>query len=232
MTRIALIGDLHGNKPATLALEEDLKKRNVDRIWCLGDIVGKGPDSAFTCDWARAHCEIILSGNWDEGVALRQFPRDSYYWDQLGEERMRYLTTLPREMECWFSGAHIRMFHGRHVMEKLLQLYADEEEWGPYFKPDFDTILYADAHKHGLRLLRYGRRLVNSGSVGNGTGFNQVQYCIMEGEEGAKEKSPLLFTFIAVPYDYEQAARDAENTELPGREAYMNEVRTGVYSRR
>ena len=69
MKRIALIADLHGNLPAVEALEQDLKTRSVDEIWCLGDIVGKGPSSPDTFDWAMAHCSLILRGNWDEGVA-------------------------------------------------------------------------------------------------------------------------------------------------------------------
>ena len=50
--RIALVADLHGNRPATLALERDLARTQPDRVLCLGDIVGKGPSNDFTFDWA------------------------------------------------------------------------------------------------------------------------------------------------------------------------------------
>ena len=63
MRRIALVADLHGNLPATMALDADLKRRNLTEIWCLGDIVGKGPNSAETFDWAMNNCQLILSGN-------------------------------------------------------------------------------------------------------------------------------------------------------------------------
>ena len=36
--RIALIADLHGNWPATQALERDLALRGADRLYCLGDL--------------------------------------------------------------------------------------------------------------------------------------------------------------------------------------------------
>ena len=68
--RIALIADLHGNLPATLAVADDIRRRGADAIWCLGDIVGKGPSSAETFDWAMDSCDLILRGNWDEGIAL------------------------------------------------------------------------------------------------------------------------------------------------------------------
>lgn len=52
--RIALVADLHGNRPATLALERDLALDATRRVLCLGDIVGKGPSNDFTFDWAMA----------------------------------------------------------------------------------------------------------------------------------------------------------------------------------
>ena len=54
MTEIALVADLHGNWPATQAVEQDLIRRGIQRVWCLGDVVGKGPSSDKTFDWARA----------------------------------------------------------------------------------------------------------------------------------------------------------------------------------
>ena len=88
MRRIALIADLHGNLPAVEALEQDLKTRSVDEIWCLGDIVGKGPSSPDTFDWAMAHCSLILRGNFAGSVVVRH-PRWAdrralTKWERLG----------------------------------------------------------------------------------------------------------------------------------------------------
>ena len=41
MTEIALVADLHGNWPATEAVDRDIRARGIRRIWCLGDVVGK-----------------------------------------------------------------------------------------------------------------------------------------------------------------------------------------------
>ena len=50
MHRIALISDVHGNIPALEATLQDIKRRNAQRIFCLGDLVGKGPHSATAID--------------------------------------------------------------------------------------------------------------------------------------------------------------------------------------
>ena len=93
--RIAFVADLHGNRPATEALERDLAQTKPDQIICLGDIVGKGPSNLFTFDWAFEHCQLVIGGNWDYGVGFRSFPNDRYYWDQLGPERLRRRPSLP-----------------------------------------------------------------------------------------------------------------------------------------
>ena len=131
--RIALVADLHGNRPATLALEQDLARMQPDRVLCLGDIVGKGPSNDFTFDWAMQHCEIVLGGNWDFGVGKKQFSPDQYYWDQLGTSRMERLCRLPLEYELVLSGRRIRLFHGRPLMEKLIPVQGDISLIEPFF---------------------------------------------------------------------------------------------------
>ena len=48
MDKILFIADLHGNMPATLALEKEINRIQPDDIWFLGDVVGKGPESDKT----------------------------------------------------------------------------------------------------------------------------------------------------------------------------------------
>ncbi len=228
---IALIADLHGNLPATEALERDLKRRNIDTIWCLGDMIGKGPSSAETMDWAMANCDVVLRGNWDEGIAARQFKNDRYYYDQLGDARMNALLQLPLEHRCVLSGRKIRLFHGRPVMQPLRFIQDDKSLLEPYFDPDFDAVCYADAHRQGLRLVGTGKQLINCGSVGNGLGVPMAQYAILTGEAG-EEKAPFDVTLVTVPYDNARAAAHAQSADgLHNADAYINEVLTGVYSR-
>ena len=234
MKRIALIADLHGNLPAVEALEQDLNARSVDEIWCLGDIVGKGPSSPDTFDWAMAHCSLILRGNWDEGVASRTFSRnDQFYYSQLGEKRMRILAELPLEHHAIISGKHLRLLHGRPTMPVLQATHEPEEELTWLFEPDYDIVGYADIHRPGLRSLRSAPKLLFSiGSVGNSLGLAMVQYAILQCEMGA-DPAPLDLNFILLPYDQERAARDAENVlGMPMREAYLQEIRTGIYGRK
>lgn len=232
--KIALVADLHGNRPAVEALEKDLTFTAPDAIYCLGDIVGKGPSSDYTYDWAVKNCQIILGGNWDFGVGNKQFPKDHFYWRQLGEERLHYLQNLPLEHEFFFSGRRIRLLHGRPVMEKIIYSHDDASHIFPLFQDGnggtYDAVIYADAHRQALRTMTSGM-FINVGSIGNGLGEPRCCYAILEGEMG-QEKAPFEVRLRQIDYDRDQAVRDALLTpDIPWIDAYIREIQTGLYSR-
>ena len=234
MTEIALVADLHGNLPAVQALDADLKARGVKKIWCLGDVVGKGPSSADTYDWAVENCEVILMGNWDEGIGAKRFPKDEFYYQQLGERRMAGLLTFSMEHICMISGRKMRLFHGRPIMGAPYHVHGDKEMLLPFFGQDIDILGYADVHRQGQRVLDGGKIVFNTGSVGNGLGSATVQYTILRGELDSTKFAPLEISMITLPYDRKQALRDtnrAEKAGLVNADAFRREIMTGIYSR-
>ncbi|MBQ8556547.1 MAG: metallophosphoesterase family protein [Clostridia bacterium] len=231
--KIALIADLHGNYPATLAMDRELNRLQPDEIWFLGDAVGKGPQSRDTCDWVRQNCTRFVGGNWDYGIGGKEFPADDYYWSQLGPERMQWLRELPREMEALISGTRFRLFHGRPVTP----LMYDSTDWAMLSAPfqahgeTYGGVIFADSHRPFLRTLDAGY-ILNTGSVGNSLGVPKAHGILIDGELDSETPAPMLMSILSVPYDNEAAADVARNDpELPFREAYITEVTTGIYSR-
>ncbi len=64
----AVISDIHGNAEALRAVLADIETRNVDRIICLGDIVGYGPEPLECVDLVAERCAWSLIGNHDFAV--------------------------------------------------------------------------------------------------------------------------------------------------------------------
>ena len=64
--RCAIIGDIHANLAAFLAVLEDMQRqREVERIWCLGDVVGYGPDPHECIELLRQTDHLCVAGNHD-----------------------------------------------------------------------------------------------------------------------------------------------------------------------
>ena len=63
----ALISDIHSNLEALNAVLADIGKHNVSETYCLGDIVGYGPNPRECIDLVMK-CKVVLLGNHDQGA--------------------------------------------------------------------------------------------------------------------------------------------------------------------
>jgi predicted phosphodiesterase len=63
----AIISDIHSNLEAFQAVLEDIKRHDVEEIYCLGDVVGYGPNPRECVDQVMK-CKIVLLGNHDQGA--------------------------------------------------------------------------------------------------------------------------------------------------------------------
>ncbi len=68
--RVALVSDLHSNIEALEAVLKDIESQKVDHIYCLGDIVGYGPNPREVVKHAL-HFTKIVKGNHEEAVLFR-----------------------------------------------------------------------------------------------------------------------------------------------------------------
>lgn len=64
----AVISDIHANAAALRRVLQEIDARGVQRIVCLGDVVGYGPDPLECVDLVRERCAWSLMGNHDFGV--------------------------------------------------------------------------------------------------------------------------------------------------------------------
>ena len=66
--RIAIISDIHGNRVALEQVLRDCEVRNVDAIFCLGDVVGYGPEPSECVSLVRANCKLCIRGNHEDAL--------------------------------------------------------------------------------------------------------------------------------------------------------------------
>jgi predicted phosphodiesterase len=236
MSRIAIISDIHGNIPALDAVLKDIKSRNINRTFCLGDLAGKGPSSAEAVDLIQNNCEVVIKGNWDYFLT-EQIDSKMLMWHQnrLGKERLEFMKNLPIYIEFYMSGKLVRLCHASpNDLFHRVYLSTAIEERMKLFMPtktlneEADVVGYGDIH--GAHIDNFnGKTIFNVGSVGNPLEITQASYAIIEGKYKSKEKSPLSISLVRVPYNIEQAVRDAMESDMPDKQEYINELRTAVY---
>ena len=83
--RTAIISDIHGNLEALEKVLEDIDRRGVDEIICLGDIVGYGPNPIECVDLVAEKCSWSLMGNHDfavlyEPTNFNVVAKDAAHW--------------------------------------------------------------------------------------------------------------------------------------------------------
>ena len=238
MDYIALISDLHGNIPALEAVLRDIKRRNISRIFCLGDLVGKGPHSEKVVDICQEVCEVTIQGNWDDYIT-RDTEKPTMRWHQqrLGPERLAYLRQLPQTIDFWMSGRRVRLFHAsqegvyyRVLMddprEKQLAMFTNTAFTGNTFEPD--VVGYGDIHRAYVMPF-HQQMLFNVGSVGNPLDMPQASYAIIEGTYNSQRADTFAVHLIRVPYDIELAIQQAAKERMPELAPYANELRTAQY---
>jgi predicted phosphodiesterase len=69
--RIAVISDVHGNLHALEAVLRSIDGDEPDAVWCLGDLVGYGPQPNPCCTLVAERADVCLIGNHDLGVLGR-----------------------------------------------------------------------------------------------------------------------------------------------------------------
>ncbi len=63
----ALISDLHSNLEALEAVFADIRSQEISDVYCLGDLVGYGPNPRECIDMVM-QCQVCLLGNHDQGA--------------------------------------------------------------------------------------------------------------------------------------------------------------------
>lgn len=236
MTKIAIISDIHGNKTALEAVIKDIRSRQIERIFCLGDLIGKGPQGSECIELIQKNCEQVVRGNWDVFI---QSPSENdfiqWFKDRLTEKDYEFLSSLPYSVDLELNGQLIRFFHASprseferilpfHPIEKRLSMFENSEMTNSYDNHKTpDIVFYGDIHTTFLETFKNGI-LCNVGSVGNSLDLTSASYAILDGTYKANS-----IQFVRVEYDKEEEIRIAKELKLPHLDKYYDEIMFAKY---
>lgn len=187
MQRIALFSDIHGNATALDAVLADIARAGIAERYCLGDLIGYGPDPGGVIERLRTDGIPVIPGNYDEGVASRRGSCGCHYATSEarvnGEHSYRFtdsvlskadaawLLALPCEIRVEVAGARLLLVHGspRKINEYLLLDRSNEQLARLAEDAHADVVCHGHIHiPYHRSFASDGRTIhyVSSGSVG------------------------------------------------------------------
>lgn len=147
--RLGVLADVHANAPALRACLEALDGRRLDRLLCLGDLVGYNAEPAACVALCAERADTLVRGNHDHAVGTRELQpgtggsaRDVIEWTraQLDAPTRRYLASLPRvraESElgvilahgCFLNEDFFRGYVTSTMLAANLRVVAERSDW-------------------------------------------------------------------------------------------------------
>ncbi len=239
---LAVISDVHANLEALEAVMRDVEQWKADKIVCLGDTIGYGPDPLACLDIVERACDMRLMGNHEYAVLgrlpssqINRTAKISLSWthDQLAESALPRITSLP--LVASLNGAYFVHASPWEPDKWRYVLTAGEAEVA--FK-HFEQRICFNGHSHlpmifasaDSQIRRQAghdfvpneatRYMVNVGSVGqprdNDPRASYVTYDTVEDE----------VLFHRVEYDIAKAQHKMKQAELPA--MLIQRLQTGV----
>ena len=188
MRRFALYSDIHGNIAALDAVLADIEAAGLTERYCLGDLVGYGPEQSAVIARVRETGDPVIRGNYDDGVGFRKGQCGCYYAtaeakadgeesyrfsdEALNDEEHAYLAGLLDEVRFEVEGVRVLLCHAspRRINEYLMPDRPDSNLAKLAELADADLICFGHVHLPYHRTVRLdsGRiaHFVSDGSVG------------------------------------------------------------------
>ncbi len=229
--RYAILADIHANATAFEAVLADMERRGgADEIWCLGDIVGYGPDPGRCIDLLRGYKHAAVAGNHDLGaiekISLARFNPDGaqalrWTMGQLKPEHRIFLERLPDSREI---GA-FTLVHGspRQPFAEYIASLGSARQVFACFKTNYCLVGHTHlplifsqeggecAFNPPLenigRVLEAARLIINPGSVGQPRDGNpRASYMLFDSDAGILRLHRVAYDINAVQARYLAAA--------------------------
>jgi predicted phosphodiesterase len=223
--RLAILSDIHSNLEALKTALRAIERVGVDRIYCLGDVVGYNADPVECLHLIREHADGVVVGNHDLAVAtgegIHQLPSDAQRAARHNHHRLN--DTLREEILSWPDRleAHdctfVHSTPDRPRAWKRIQSFPAAKEQFDHF----DTQVCFVGHTHvpsvvsnklGVLKVRPGHRfMINPGSIGQPRDNNpKLSFALYD-------SSAMQHRTVRLEYDVDTTVRKLQAAGLPDR---------------
>ena len=214
--KLAVISDIHGNIYALMKALEDIDEQKVDKIICLGDLVGYGPHPNEVVALIKRREIPCIKGNYDASVVdgdytyIRNTAINSFAlpWasNEVRVSNKYFLDSLPTSLKYTFNEVNFLFTHGspNAINDYLFEDAANTIEVMNQLEDD----VLVCAHTNIPCAKKYGNKLlINVGSLGK----PNPTYAIIEIEDNGEVK----VTFRYLEYEFKRIVKDCTMLNFP-----------------
>ncbi|MBC1484194.1 metallophosphoesterase family protein [Listeria sp. FSL L7-1485] len=246
--RVAIISDVHGNVEALKAVLKDAANEHAEKYITVGDIALKGPGTDICLELLeklnplsfvlgnheQVYRDFLEGKSFNYSIKRRMIEElVKYDYAFLGDEKFRYLATLPKKVSIQILETKIDVFHAMPKSASF-PIYATEEQ--AYFEEmfsdtDADVAINGHVHRQSLRRTVDDKLIINSGSVGlpggesRKTKDNLAQYALID----IAATGVVDIHFKKIAYDIDAEIAFAKKRALPYVDIYEKTLRSGQY---
>lgn len=226
--KFAVITDIHGNSPALEAVLKDIDQRQLDHIYCLGDIVGIGPDSNKVLDLLTSRKDIsYVIGNHDQAVITAFYgqdptrghhnEREHHEWlaTRIDSSYIGFLEGMPKQIiQTYFNSRLLFVHYHLNQKEEIIGIDRNpsiERLDALYEGANYNLVCFG--HHHILHNYRSNSSAYfNPGALGC-YGKSLARYGIVE-----VNKDEILTFPMEIPYDNRDFLKSYIELGVPERE--------------
>jgi len=229
--RYLIVSDIHGNLEAFEKIISKFDKLNVDKIYCLGDIIGYGADPRQCLILAKKHFDVVLYGNHEYALFSEEYEKNfnpnaytALEWTrgQLKRDDFDFIKSFsfmkifedftlvhgsPKDPKEFFyilsaSDADVAF---RHCPTRLC--FIGHTHVPQIFTEGFDRGSYLEEGKFMLN--RDKRYIINVGSIGQPRDLDKRLSCAVF------DDSEYSIDILRIPYENKKAAEKIIGEGLP-----------------
>jgi len=170
-----LISDLHSNVDALEAIWAF--EKNVDIVYCAGDVVDVGPNPNEVIEWLKDHNVQCVAGNHDELLVelydkKQPLANENLNWLEYNSkvitaENVEYLRSLPKNIFFNLDGHDYFMTHLYRIDYSVIQSKFEFSNFAREQNISETTrLIFGHTHKQQLVYFSNNQIMINSGSTG------------------------------------------------------------------
>lgn len=184
---IGVISDIHGNYPALSAVMAELKRKNCNKIICLGDITGYYCMINECIKLLRENNVVCIKGNHDsyligEGICPRSNTVNKCIDYQKGIISKDNLIWLKNRKNIIINSMYCGVHGG---WKDFLDEYITDFDFDNKEIKKYDVDIFLSGHTHKQLIQRFDKKIYcNPGSVGQPRDYNaKAAYAIIDENE-------------------------------------------------